>query len=399
MSLGLLRAKPDRDPTATAWWSLAPQERRVLGWWLATRLASFWVAAHAAWLLGDTLEPYLGRWDQWDAELFIHIAQHGYDGDPERQGGKAEPQYYEAFFPGLPLALRAVHLVIPNWQLAGLLISFAAGAVAMVALFRIADREFGPDVASRAVIALCLSPMAVFLAAGYSEALFMAFAFTAWLCAKQGRWGVSVILAACASTTRITGLYLALALLVEYLTATDRRPPLFRSARSLAELALMAVPVLPVVAYFGYLYARTGDFLYFFVVQREGWGRQYLGVGETLGNVWHTATTPGENLGWAFIYRADLVTMAIGLLLVIVLAWRRRWPELVYVALPIVSLAPMATYSTISRTALTWWPLWITLALIAGHARRTWVTGVYLALTVPSAVLLAASFTLWRWAG
>src|SRR5690606_17607186 len=58
-------------------------------------------------MLGVAAHAYLGRWERWDAQLFVTIAQYGYDGDP------ASPDDgLPAFFPGLPLALRLVHLVV-----------------------------------------------------------------------------------------------------------------------------------------------------------------------------------------------------------------------------------------------------------------------------------------------
>jgi hypothetical protein len=140
-------------------------------------------------MLGVAAHAYLGRWERWDAQLFVTIAQYGYDGDP------ASPDDgLPAFFPGLPLALRLVHLVVPDWAAAGLLISLVSGAVAMVALARLAEHEGARG--WMAVLGLVLFPMAVFLAAGYSESLFLAFAIPAWLAARVGRGPVAALLAA-----------------------------------------------------------------------------------------------------------------------------------------------------------------------------------------------------------
>src|SRR5581483_554825 len=107
---------------------------------------------------------------------------------------------------------RAVHLVIPDWRLAGLTVSLCAGCVAVVALARLASLDHGPDAARPAVLFLSVCPLTVFLTAGYTEALFLAFALPAWLQARRGRWWVAGALAAGASTVRVTGLFLAAAL-------------------------------------------------------------------------------------------------------------------------------------------------------------------------------------------
>ncbi|GAA3120480.1 mannosyltransferase family protein [Nonomuraea salmonea] len=143
-----------------------------------------------ATLLGATLAGYPHRWSKWDTTLFVTIAEYGYDGEPGQPADDGLP----AFFPGLPLALRLVHLVVPDWAAAGLVVSLVSGAVAMVALARLAETEGAHGWA--AVLGLLAFPMAVFLAAGYSESLFLAFAIPAWLAARQGRWPLAVVLAA-----------------------------------------------------------------------------------------------------------------------------------------------------------------------------------------------------------
>ncbi|MFZ0158911.1 MAG: mannosyltransferase family protein [Kineosporiaceae bacterium] len=361
-------------------------------------MAALWIAGQSAWLVGDntTLPPYLDRWYRWDARVFELIAQYGYSGPPDAPGR------YEAFFPGMPLALKLVHLLVRDWTVAGLLISFVAGAVAVVALVRLAALDFGADVGRRAALALCVSPLTGFLASGYSEALFMAFAFTAWLNARRGRWLWAGTLAAGASATRITGLFLAAALVVEFATAwlRGRRADADPSGPRAVQALWLCLPLLPIAAFFAFLHHRSGRWDYYFEVQRLGWGRSYVGFGNTLRLVWEAAVTPGDHLGWAFGYRMEMAAMGIGVVLTAALLVRRRWAEATFVALPVLSLAPMASYSSAARTSLTWWPLWIALALLAGRGRTgVWLGRLYLALSVPTAVLVLAAFTLWHWAG
>ncbi|HEY9522608.1 MAG TPA: mannosyltransferase family protein, partial [Thermopolyspora sp.] len=187
--------------------------------WFGSRLGLIVAATVGAALLSgaDTAEPFLERWRRWDADLLIKIAQYGYGGDPSQSPDAGLP----AFFPGMPMAIRVVHSAVPGWILSGLLISLVAGAIAVVALVRLGDLDDRPGTGWRAVLALLLCPTAVFLFAGYSEALFLAFAIPAWLAARRRNWRVAALLATGASCVRITGLFLALALIVEYASAGD----------------------------------------------------------------------------------------------------------------------------------------------------------------------------------
>ncbi|TDD35555.1 hypothetical protein E1286_39455 [Nonomuraea terrae] len=329
-------------------------------------------------LLGVTLADYLDRWRKWDATLFITIAQYGYDGEP----GKPVDDGLPAFFPGLPMALRIVHLLVPDWAAAGLIVSLVSGAVAMVALARLAEVEGASG--WMAVAALLLFPMAVFLAAGYSESLFLAFAIPAWLAARQGRWPVAVLLAAGASCVRITGLFLAAALVVEFAAR----------AESPRRAGWLAVPFVPLVAYSIYQYRRTGDWLAWKHAQEAGWGRDFAWPWEAWRTTWHSAMGSDD---FAVAFRMELagaVAVAAALVWLLVL---RRWSEAVYCGTQAAALMTSAYYLSIPRSLLLWFPLWVVFARLA--TRRAWVFVLYAAVCGPLMLLNAGRFLSGAWAG
>ncbi|MEU8393986.1 mannosyltransferase family protein [Nonomuraea sp. NPDC048892] len=331
-----------------------------------------------ATLLGATLSGYADKWRKWDTTLFITIAEHGYDGEP----GQPVDDGLPAFLPGLPVALRLVHLVVPDWAAAGLIVSLVAGAVAMVALARLAEVEGASG--WMAVLALLLFPMAVFLAAGYSESLFLAFAIPAWLAARQGRWPAAVLLAAGASCVRITGLFLAVALVVEFAMRGE----------SLRRVGWLVVPVLPLVAYSYYHYGRTGDWLAWKHAQEAGWGRDFAWPWEAWATTWHTAMGGGD---FAVAFRMELagaVVVVVGLVWLLVL---RRWSEAVYTGTQAAALMTSAYYLSIPRSLLLWFPLWVLVARVA--TRRTWVIVLYALISGPLMLVNAGRFLSGAWAG
>jgi hypothetical protein len=162
-----------RQRVATRWAAIPSTDLEVLGLWLLTRAATLIVVAAGGWLFVDeAVVPFLQRWEQWDVPHLVAVASSGYGTQPT-----GVP--LEAFFPGLPLLLRALHTIGIDYLAAGLLISFVAGAIAVVALGRLGDLDGGAGVGRRAVLFMLLSPGAVFLAAGYTESLFHAFAIPA----------------------------------------------------------------------------------------------------------------------------------------------------------------------------------------------------------------------------
>ncbi|GAA0347342.1 hypothetical protein NE235_10350 [Actinoallomurus spadix] len=379
---------------------LRPGDRLALRAWFGTRAAVVGISllASALWSHGDLHDSFLGRWTQWDVDHFVEIARYGYGGDPAHPPDPGLP----AFFPGLPLALRILHPLIPNWQLSALLVSLVAGAGAVVALARLAEHPAEGGTAPgahaarpglgahgsagsagpRAVFALLLSPYAVFLFAGYSETLFLAFALPAWLLARQRRWPAAVLCAAGASCVRVTGLFLAAALIVEFLTA-DRR---WRSA------PWLAVPFLPVLGYTVYQWRRTGDWSAWQHAQEAGWGRSMVWPWTSFQTTWHAAFGSHDQFTTAF--RVELIAAAVGVALTVWLLWRRQWAETVYVGLPLISLLTSAYYLSIGRATLLWWPLWLAI----GRSRRP----AYLfliALFVPLMTAEVVTYNSGGWAG
>ncbi|WP_394814915.1 mannosyltransferase family protein [Streptomyces millisiae] len=376
---------------------LTPTDLRVLRLYLLTRLGLWLVTYCSTWLVParDATRPvsWLSRWEQWDWGHYQHIAEHGYFG--ATAGVEPGENNRVAFFPGFPLALRAGHAVLGDWTVAGLLISLVSGAVAVVALARIAGlgRADGALAGPRAAAFLLLSPTAVFLAAGYTEALFLAFALPAWLAARNRNWPLAGLLAAAATTVRISGLFLAAAILVEFLLAHRGHP----WARRLRALPWIALPALPAAAYTGYLRVRTGDWMAWKHAQERGWNREFHTPVEAFRNTWRAAFDHVQTTGFALGFQLELIAMAVGLALLVVLLVRRRWPEAVFVALNLWALGTSYWYLSVPRAALLWWPLWIGLA--HWSLRRPWVREAYFVVVAPLMVVITVLFTSGRWAG
>jgi hypothetical protein len=369
--------------------------RAALATWLATRLAVVLVAVLAARALvrGDLQQPFLDRWTQWDVDHLIDIARYGYGGDPAKPHDPGLP----AFFPGFPLLLWAVHLVVPDWRIAALVITFVAGGAAMVALARLGDHE-GPafpdqptpptawaGAGPRAVVALLLSPVAVFLFAGYTEALFLGCALPAWLLARQRRWELAALCGLAAGFVRITGLFLAIALVVEYLVH-DRRKD---------RAPWLIVPFLGPVVYATYQWRRTGDWAAWQHAQELGWGRRLVPPWDALHTTWGAAF--GEHNQFTIAFRVELLAALVGVLLVGWLLVRRRWAEFTYVGLQVAALLTSAFYLSIGRSTLLWWPLW--LAIGAFGVRRPWAYVALMALFTPLLAAQIVIFTSGSWAG
>jgi hypothetical protein len=366
---------------------LTPADVSVLRVWLISRCAVLALSWPAMWVLqggSPAARPWLGLWVQWDAARFQGIAQYGYF----PAAAHALPDQI-AFLPGFPAVLALAHLLVRQWTIAGLLVSFVAGGIAMVALGRIAERDWAPGTGSRAALYLVASPAAIFLAAGYAESLFLACALCAWLAARARRWPVALLLASAAMVIRINGFFLFAALLVELLR---QRGPGRARALALAPLAL-----LPAAAYELYLHATTGDWLAWQHAEIAGWDRRFTSPLTSLRTTWRAAFGHEFAAHIAFVFQLEILAVLAGLILTIVLLALRRWPEAVYSGLTIAALATSIWYESVPRALLLLWPAWCGLAVLA--RKRPWTGQLYLALAVPISVAIGLLYLTGSWAG
>lgn len=362
--------------------------------WLASRASIAVVAGAVGWLFvgaDGRVTPWLDRWDRWDFEHFRGIAEFGYGGQPT-----GVPN--EAFFPGLPGLLWLGNLIGLPYALTGLIVSFVAGGVAAVALGRLGDLDRGAGVGRLAVVCWVFAPPAIFLAAPYTESLFLGFALPAWLAARHGRWVYAGLLTAAACTVRVSGVFLAVALFVQWFTS--RRSADGGDAgrsRGWSGFGWLLVPAVPLAAWMAYLHSLTGNWLAWLDAQASEWNRELTWPWDAWLHTWTAAFGGGQSPGFAWMFRAEMVALLVGLALTVALLRWRRWGEATWVGLQVAAFATSYWFFSVPRATLLWWPLWIVLATVA--VRRRWVLWAYLSLSVPLMAIWAAVFLLHRWAG
>jgi hypothetical protein len=244
---------------------------------------AFWVAAALAllWepLRGAQIPPFraydartdllFGTFAHWDAQWFLHIAEHGYD---SRQS--------TSFFPLYPLLVHAVTWVTRSAVVAGVLISVVAAGFAAVALVRIARPLLGPAGASDALLLVALFPLALVFTAPQSDALFLALVAWSFLSAQRGQTVRAGVLGGLAVGTRLIGLALVPALLVLLW-------PRGRGVRSWARPAPILLLPFALGAYMLYLHEHVGDALAFQHAQQVFWLRETPTLGP-LGGLWES---------------------------------------------------------------------------------------------------------------
>ena len=221
--------------------------------------AATWLLILAAWDIGDAayghLHPWIWHFDYMDAGFYRAIAENGYAGDRAKA----------AFFPLFPLLIHLVgYLTGGNYFIAGLITSVVCGAASAVGVWALAARVRDRRVADRAVMLYCVFPGAMTFGLLYSEPLAVAIGAAALLALLDRRWLLAGIIGALGTAERSTLIVLVAVSGVAAIQAIWTR----REWRALLAPALTPLGVL---AYFGYLWHRFGDYAYWFRVEQEGW--------------------------------------------------------------------------------------------------------------------------------
>lgn len=327
---------------------------------------------------------------RWDTGFYVSIAEEGY-----RFRGVPFPSV--AFFPLLPLVMRAVTPLVGDTVVAGIVVSNVALLLATILFYRLVEESWGPVVADRAVWYWLIFPTAFFGSAVYSESLFLLGAIGALYFARRGYWEVAALLGIVTTLTRLVGLIVAPMLLVEWwiqwrAQRDGRRPPV------LALLAPVTAP-LGTAAYMLYLWRAFGDPLAF-VKGAAVWERVPQSPFVTIAAL---LQTPAE--GWWRAVMAghipldnwiDFSLVLFFLLAGVVLLYKGRWSESVFVLLGV--LIPFSSGLLMSQRRYMWvlFPVFI---LLAQWGKRPWLDRLITTVSLLGLALFTALFAKGYWVG
>ncbi|WP_369223954.1 hypothetical protein AB5J52_24960 [Streptomyces sp. R39] len=336
----------------------------AVGLFAAARLTGMAVLALAAWAGGRHPLTLLGR--SWDSAWYLGIAAHGYG--RTLYFGPDIIHSDLAFFPLYPALIGALTAVTPlSGAGAGLLVSWAAAAVAAAGVYAVGARLHGRAVGTALVLLWGLLPHSVVLSMAYTEPVLTALAAWALYAVLAGNWLWAGSLAALAGLSRPNGFAVAAAVLL----AAARE--LYR-ARGRVTHRLWTGAALAPLGWTGYVLwvgHRTGDTLGgYFGVQRL-WGSRFdFGRGSLA--FARTLLLRGDR----FVFPVALLIVAAAVVLFALLALDRApLPLLAYTAvLLLIALGGSGFFESKPRFLLPAFPLLLPLAraLVRTARARPW---------------------------
>ncbi len=144
-------------------------------------------------------------WANLDGLHYLSIATNGYF------------QFEQAFFPLFPLLINSIgRLLSENVLFASFFVVYVSFIATILLFYRLMLFDYKKDLALWMVVFLLAFPTSFFFVSIYTESLFMVFTLASFLFARRGRWAIAGIFGAFASATRLAGVLLLPALLLEF---------------------------------------------------------------------------------------------------------------------------------------------------------------------------------------
>lgn len=345
--------------------------------WAASRLVVLGAIA-----VGNHLRGNWGRMADalriWDGNWYLTAAE-GYDYPaitPEPFG-----QVDIAFFPLFPLLIRGL-AALTGWTIltAGIVVATVFGALAVVAIWLLLHHLAGRQVADRTALLVAFFPGSIALTLIYSEGVMLTAAAGCLLALTLRRWEVAGLLGALASAARPNGLAVAVACAVASGLA-------IRATRDWRSLIAPVVAPLGAVAYWAWLWFKTGSAGVWLRIQREGWG-EGIDFGRALirdlqwyGRLFHDL----DFLGLPMIVHLRVAGLIfVGVAAVLMVRWRPPAILWTYAAAIMLATLLAQTLGARPRFVLTAFPL---IAAVAWNTRGV----VYQVILGASGALLALS--------
>jgi len=329
------------SPARPAWLRLLA---RPLGLYAASRVVT--LAAMGVAAVVSPAYNFSQVISRWDSGWYLAVAEHGYPHEVPAA------QSTIAFFPLYPLATRALQAVtgLP-FKASALLVAGVSGLAAAILVWLLVRRVADGDAADRATALFCFFPGSFVLTMPYSEALMIALAAGCLLALVSRRWLAAGLAAGLATATRPNAVALVAC------CAWAAAGPLRRREWRAAAAPLLA-PV-GLLAFFGFLWARTGQAQAWWRVQRDGWDQNVDFGWTTVRQFAQAAGDPLADLNHLIAALSLVFVVVAGIALV-----RSRLPAVLSIYAGVVMAIALASDITVSRPRflLTAFPLVIALA-------------------------------------
>jgi len=320
--------------------------------------------------------------NRWDAPHYQTLAQNGYV-----NGG--DEANFIVFFPLYPLLIKAVTFDFAYANISALAVANICSLIAFIYLYKLAKMEFNESAALKTVLFLSVFPTAYFLTVPYTEGLFFATVIACFYYARKNSWALAGLLGFLAALTRLAGLLVLPALLVEYYHQRGWKPQKTRLNVVFAFSALAGFSI-----YLGINAVVTGNPFTFMAIEATHWSNTFdpwKGLTGAFG--WATGGQFTSNLT---IGIAPIAFAVFGLIMVGFAIWKRLRPTYtVYMFLSWGLAVSTSWWISVPRYVMAIFPLFI---LMGAYSNRKAINAVIVAASLAWLCFFTVLFALGWWA-
>ena len=264
---------------------------------------------------------------RWDCGWYVRLSEEGYDPFPVPSMINAGNW---AFFPLYPLLVGALRMAT---GLPTMVVATATSILLSVVAARVAWPLLGREIRAYSLFCafLLAGPFAIYFTTFYTEVLFLTLTLCVFAALQRRDYLAAGLFAALVSGTRIVGVFIVLAIVLQAWLDHRQRGgtlPGFISAVLKRPDILVAIFIAPLglFAYMAYLHWHIGDALAFSHVQRA-WGRA---TGNPLVYLWNALTNFPQGTWWPTVSQQLGAAWLVGIAMTVVMAARRQLPAALF---------------------------------------------------------------------
>lgn len=320
-------------------------------------------------LIASGLPHFIWSFGNFDGVHYLGIAKDGY-----------AYQFTQVFFPLYPLLIKFVSLLtFGNLLIAGLLISNIAFFVSLVIFHKLINKYHGEKIAFWSCLFLLAFPTSFYFGAVYTEGLFFLMIILSFYLFEKNKIWLASIVGSFASSTRLTGLFLAPSLALK------------EDLRSFVPIFIIPLGFL---AYVIYLKIEFNNPFYFLSAQTI-FGQERLSGGLVLlpQVFWRylkiLITTNGLILANA-IFELSSTIFALTLLLIGFKKIKIEWLIFSLIAVLVPTLT--GTLASMPRYVLVAFPIFIVLGSIKSTFLKILILAIFVMLLFVSTILFTQGY-------
>lgn len=327
--------------------------------------------------------PFLWSRANFDGMHYLDIARKGYG------------VYQRAFFPLYPKLVNSLTPFFGGRDLvAGWGISLISLLLGLVLLAKLVKLDYKENIARRAIIFLLIFPTAFFFSMVYTESFFLFLVLASFYFARIKKWWLAGIFGALASATRLVGIFLLPALLVEW--GEQRKISSAKTADQISNFAPIFLIPLGLLYYMRFLAIQYHDPLMFLHVQPFFGAERVTKIILLYQVFWRYLkmfwTVDKQSLTYFVVSLEFLV--GLGFLGLLFFGYKKkiRLSYLVFAALAYLLPTLSGTFSSMPRYALTLFPCFIIMGLIENKMVKALFFTIFFLLFAICAVLFTRGY-------